>query len=132
MPLDRYERNLRRLVADAHAGGTRVLFLDFPYRELSRGLSPGESFPNYFDDVKSLEELHAVHATYQEVTERVARETGSAYLRTEDALRAAPKPVFTDYDLSHLDEDGARLLARLVFEDVRRRGWLGEPTVRSP
>ena len=41
VPLDRYERNLRRLVADAHTGGTRVLFLDFPYRELSRGLSPG-------------------------------------------------------------------------------------------
>ena len=132
VPLDRYERNLRRLVADAHAGGTRVLFLDFPYRELSRGLSPGESFPNYFDDVKSLEELHAVHATYQAVTERVARETGSAYLRTEDALRAAPKSVFTDYDMSHLDEDGARLLARLVFDEIRKRGWLGEPPVSSP
>jgi lysophospholipase L1-like esterase len=127
VPLDRYERNLRRLVADARAGGTRVLFLDFPYRELSRGLSPGESFPNYFDDVKSLEELHAVHASYQQVTERVARETGSAYLRTEDALRAAPTSVFTDYDMSHLDEDGARLLARLVFEDLRTRGWLGTP-----
>ena len=131
VPLDRYERNLRRLVADAHAGGTRILFLDFPYRELSRGLSPGESFPNYFDDVKSLEELHAVHATYQAVTERVARETGSAYLRTEDALRAAPTSVFTDYDMSHLDEDGARLLARLVFDELRTLGWLGPAPVSA-
>jgi lysophospholipase L1-like esterase len=127
VPLDRYELNIRRLVADARAGGTRVLFLDFPYRELSRGLSPGDSLPNYFDDVKTLDELHAVHATYQAVTERVARETGSAYLRTEDALRAAPTSVFTDYDMSHLNDDGARLLARLVFEELRTLGWLGAP-----
>lgn len=127
VPLDRYELNLRRLVADARAARTRVLFLDFPYRELSRGLSPGDSFPNYFDDVNTLEELHAVHATYQVVTERVARDTGSAYLRTEPAMRAAPTPVFTAYDLSHPNDDGARLLATLVLGELRRLGWLGDP-----
>jgi lysophospholipase L1-like esterase len=127
VPLDRYDLNLRRLVADARAAGTNVLFLDYPYRELSRGLSPGEALPNYFVDAASLEDLHAIHAKYQAEAERVARETGSAYLRTEDALRAAPGPVFTDYDLSHLNDDGARLLARLVFEKLRALGWLGAP-----
>ena len=127
VPIDRYERNLRRLVADARAAGARVLFLDYPYRELSRGPSPGETFPNYFDDVKTLDELHAVHETYRALTERVAHETGSAYLRTEPAIRAAPRSVFTDYDMSHFDEEGARLVGRLVFGDLRTRGWIGTP-----
>jgi lysophospholipase L1-like esterase len=132
--LERYEQNIRRLVAEAHAIGTRILFLDFPYRAIERGLSPGESFPNFFDDVQSLEELHAVHATYEAATVRIARDTGDEYLRTEDAIRAAPFPVFTDYDLSHLNDDGARLLGALVLNRLQELGWLGATTsaTRSP
>jgi hypothetical protein len=131
---ERYEQNIRRLVAEAHAIGTRILFLDFPYRAIERGLSPGESFPNFFDDVQSLEELHAVHATYEAATIRIARDTGDEYLRTEDAIRAAPFPVFTDYDLSHLNDDGARLLGALVLNRLQELGWLGATTsaTRSP
>jgi hypothetical protein len=81
--------------------------------------------------VKTLDELHAVHETYRALTERVARETGSAYLRTEPAIRAAPKSVFTDYDMSHFDEEGARLMGRLVFAELRTLGWLGAPPAVS-
>lgn len=124
VPLPRYEANLRRLAETAHAAGTRVLFLDFPYRELARGPSPGETFPNYFLTVRSLAELHELHAQYQTATERIAGETGAAYLRTVNALRASPVPVFTDFDLSHPNEAGAEILGRGIFEELQRRGWL--------
>jgi lysophospholipase L1-like esterase len=127
VPLDRFERNLRRFVRIGRAHGVRVLFVDFPYRDIARGESPGQAFPDYFTDARSLAEFHAIHERYQAAVARVADETGTPLLRTADAFQRSPTPVFTDFDLSHPNEAGIALLARVLFEDLAQRGWLAPP-----
>lgn len=125
VPLDLFERNLHRLLEVAESIGAHVLFLDFPYRALERGESPGETFPNFFQEATSIAELHRIHDEYQAVTARVAGETGTPYLKTVDALRAREREVFTDDDVSHPSEAGAEVIAQLVYDRLRDLGWLG-------
>jgi lysophospholipase L1-like esterase len=123
VPPAAYERNLHRFVEIAHAAGVRLVFLDFPYREMSRGLSPGETLPNPLQAVRSIEELHAVHDQYQEIMRRVARESGTPVVETLTALRATPG-TFTDYDLSHPSGTGYRVIARRLYDELVRLGYL--------
>jgi lysophospholipase L1-like esterase len=131
VPLDRFEENLRRFVAIAQERHIHLAFLDFPYREIERGPSPGQSFPNGFQNVRSLEELHALHDSYQAIVARVAAETGTPLVLTRDALRAEPEPTFTIYDLSHPNGAGYRVIARRLYAELRRLGWL-EPKRTVP
>jgi lysophospholipase L1-like esterase len=124
VPLPQFERNLRRFVDQSRAHGVHIAFLDFPYRPLARGPTPDETLPNYFTDARTLEELHALHAQYQDVVVRVAQETGSPFIRTAEALRAAPTPVFSDWDLSHPTAEGGEIIAGVLAEALRTQGWL--------
>jgi lysophospholipase L1-like esterase len=128
---ERFEENLRRFVAIARERGIRLAFVDFPYREIERGPSPGERFPNAMQNVSSLEELHAVHDAYQATVARVAAETGTPFIRTHDAMRNAPEPTFSDYDLSHPNAAGYRVVARRMYAELRELGWL-EPRRAGP
>jgi lysophospholipase L1-like esterase len=121
---EQFEENLRRFVAIARDERFQLAFMDFPYRELARGPSPGETFPNPLQSVGSLEELHAVHDDYQAIVARVAADTGTPLVRTRDALRTAPEPTFSDYDLSHPNAAGYRIVARRLYDDLRALGWL--------
>jgi lysophospholipase L1-like esterase len=128
VPLEEFDANLRRMIALAHERGVRVLLLDFPYRPPERGASPGEKFPNFFTLARSFHEFYLQHAAYQATVERVAREMGTPLLHTRAALWRAHEVAFTDFDLSHPNAAGARIVA----EELRRRlgelGWL--PPVR--
>jgi lysophospholipase L1-like esterase len=126
VPPPEYERNLRRFVTIARAHGIRIVFLDFPYREIERGLSPREVLPNPMQAVRSIEELFAVHDHYQDIMRRVARETGTPVVETLSALRATPG-AFTDYDLSHPSGTGYRVIARRLYDELVRLGYL-EPS----
>ncbi len=127
VPAEQFEQNLRRFAAIARERGINLAFVDFPYREIARGTSPGEAFPNPMQAVTSLEELHAVHDEYQAIVARVADETGTPLVRTEPALRTAPGPTFGDYDLSHPNAVGYRVIARRIYDELRDRDWLGTP-----
>jgi len=81
-------------VAIAQERHFHLLFLDFPYREIERGPSPGETFPNGFLNVRSLEELHALHDSYQAIVARIGAETGTPLVLAHDALRAEPEPTW--------------------------------------
>lgn len=124
VPPAEFRRNLERIVSIAHAYGSRVLFLDFPYRPLERGPTPGESFPNAMQDAKSLEELHATHAAYQEIVRDVARETGTPFVEMGPVLHARHREVFTDADLSHPNAAGYALMGQLLFDELRTLDWL--------
>jgi lysophospholipase L1-like esterase len=122
-----FEENLRRFVSIAGERHVHVVFLDFPYRPIERGPTPGEQFPNT-NAVGSLEELHRLHGQYQAVVARVAAETGTPLVRTEDALRAAPVPTFSDYDVTHPNGAGYAIIGQRLYEELRRLGWLDAPT----
>ena len=130
VPIDAFERNLQRFVTIARARGVHLLFIDFPYRPLERGESPGETFPNWYSDAPSLAAFHALHERYQAVLGSVARDSGTPLLETADAFRRSPVPVFTDYDISHPNEVGLHLLARLLLERIDELGWLTPPPSR--
>jgi lysophospholipase L1-like esterase len=131
VPLDRFEENLRRFVAIARERHVHLAFLDFPYREIERGASPGERFPNAVLKVGSLQELHALHDSYQAIVARVAAETGTPLVLTRDALRAGPEPTFSDYDLTHPNGAGYRVIAQRLYAELRRLAWL-EPNRTVP
>jgi lysophospholipase L1-like esterase len=127
VPPAEFRRNLERIVAISHAYGARVLLLDFPYRPLERGPTPGETFPNAMQDAKSLEELHATHAAYQDVVRHVAGETDTPFVEMGPALHARHREVFTDADLSHPNAAGYALMGQLLFDRLRELGWLPKP-----
>jgi hypothetical protein len=115
---------MRRLVDTARSFGARVLLLDFPLR---RTPGPGDAWPD-MSGSRTLEELLALHARYQDVVARVARDTGTPFVRTEDELVQSPDPPFTEWDLSHPNPTGARIIAERVFEELITRSWLTPAT----
>jgi lysophospholipase L1-like esterase len=124
VPLTPFEENLRRFVAIARERHIHLAFLDFPYREIERGPTPGERFPNAVLKVRSLEGLHALHDSYQAIVAQVAAETGTPLVLTREALRAEPEPTFTIYDLTHPNGAGYRVIARRLYAELRQLGWL--------
>jgi lysophospholipase L1-like esterase len=124
---ERFDENLRRFVTVARERGIHLAFVDFPYRELERGPSPGERFPNALQNVANLEELHRLHDGYQAIVARVAAETDTPLVRTIDALRNAPTPTFSSYDLSHPNGAGYRIVAGRLYAELRALGWLDAP-----
>jgi lysophospholipase L1-like esterase len=124
VPPDEFRRNLQHIVAIARAYGAHVLFIDFPYRPLERGISPGEAFPNPTQNAKTIEELHARHAAYQDIVREVARETGTPFLEMAPVMLARHREVFTDADMTHPNAAGYALMAQLLFDRLRELGWL--------
>lgn len=127
VPPDEFRRNLLRIVTIGRAYGARVLFLDFPYRPLERGPSPGEPFPNPAQDAKTIDELHATHAAYQDIEREVARETDTPFLEMGPVLLARHREVFTDADMTHPNATGYALMAQLLLDRLRELGWLPAP-----
>ncbi len=126
VPPVRFEENLRRFVALARERHIHLAFLDFPYRPIERGPTPGEHFPNTHA-VGSLEALHVLHDRYQAIVARVAQESGTPLVRTEDALRASPVATFSDYDVTHPNGAGYAIIGRELYRELRALGWLDAP-----
>jgi lysophospholipase L1-like esterase len=124
---ERFEENLRRFVAVGRERGVHVAFVDYPYREIERGLSPGEKLPSVYQSARTIEELYAVHDAYQQVVARVAADTGTPFVRTLDALRGASEPTFGDYDMAHPNAAGYATVASLLYEHLRQLRWLEGP-----
>jgi lysophospholipase L1-like esterase len=127
VPVDRFEVNMRRIVETVTTHGGRVVLLDFPYR---RGPGPGDRWPEP-SGAKTMDELLAIHGRYQEVVERVARDTGSLFVRTADDFARSADPPFPEWDLSHPNEVGIRIIANRLFEAMRDRGWIAHDRVAA-
>src|SRR5262249_10264652 len=120
VPLDEFERDLRRLIVAIRAAGARPVFLDFPYRPIGRGPWRGEPLPNDSTAARSLEGLAAIHATYQAVVARVATEAEVPLVATGDALAARAERTFTDFDNSPPTADGYRVIAGALHDALTR------------
>ncbi len=124
VPPAEFRRNLERIVTIGRAYGARVLFLDFPYRPLERGPTPGETFPNAMQDATSLEELHATHDAYQQIVRDVARATDTPFLAMAPVMYPRHREVFTDADMTHPNAAGYALMGRLLFDELQTLRWL--------
>jgi lysophospholipase L1-like esterase len=125
---DEFAKNLRRFAELGRERGFELLFLDYPLRSVERGESPGDEgrIVGYaMLGAPSLEALHALHDTGQEIARRVATREGVPWVETEAELRASSEPTFSDHDLVHPNEFGARIIGRILFDALVGLGWLG-------
>jgi len=132
---DTYAKNLRRFAELGREHGFKLLFVDYPLRAIERGESPGDEgrIVGYaMLGAPGLAELHALHETGQEIARRVATREGVRWVETESALRASPEPPFSDFDLVHPNEFGARIIGRVLFETLVELGWLNPATPPGP
>lgn len=126
VPIGEFEQNLHRFVQIARANNVRMLFIDAPYRAIERGESPDVNLRDI--GAGSLRELHQLHQDYQTVLDRVAQVTNTPLLRTGAKFRESDSRIFTDYDLYHLNEAGAQLLAHLLLGELTALQWLDAPS----
>ncbi|MFY9825755.1 MAG: SGNH/GDSL hydrolase family protein [Thermoanaerobaculia bacterium] len=129
---ERFAANLRRFVAVARERGYKLLFVDYPLRALERGESIDTETPYGLLGVESLDELHRLHGSYQEVLRRVTAEEGALLADTGAVLQACPEETFSDYDLVHPNDRGAELIARTLLDRIEAEGWLGAPAASGP
>lgn len=122
-----YENNLRRFAEVARERGFELLLLDYPLRALERGESPsdeGDTVLYAMLGARSLRELHAVHRLSEQVARETARQENVPWLETRPFLVGSEPHSYSDYDLVHPNDTGARTIARLLFERMTELGWL--------
>jgi lysophospholipase L1-like esterase len=122
---ERFEKNLHRLAEFAVEDGFELLLMDYPLRSVERGETPGSpiaSLPQF--GARSIAQLNELHESYQQALGRTARRAGIPLLRTAPACRMPGDPCFGDYDSAHPSRFGAEIHARLLHEQLLKRGWL--------
>ncbi len=123
--VDEFAKNLRRFVEVSRSKHVHLMFLDYPLRPLERGASAEEvAYLRAVTGVASAAEMHAVHTSYQEIVQQTARSQGVPLLATVAALQDAGDASFSPSDMVHPSREGARLIARLLFEKLLALGWL--------
>lgn len=127
------EYNLRRFAELSREHGFRLLFLDYPLRALERGESPGDEGDVVLYAMlgaRNLKELHRVHREAQAVARLTAEREGVPWLETAPFLVGSDPPSYSDYDLVHPNDVGARAIARRLFESLQ--DWLPRPDPGPP
>jgi lysophospholipase L1-like esterase len=124
---DRFEADLRRFVELAREHRFQLLLLDYPLRPLAWGEHPHHAKVYRPSGQTSLAEFHQVHARYQAVVRSVAAREGIPLLATGEEFGARVEPLFGDLDFVHPNAHGARVLAKLLREQLGLLGWIPEP-----
>lgn len=128
-PPQELEYNLGRFAELSREHGFHLLFLDYPLRGLERGESPGDEGDVVLYAMlgaRNLAELHRVHRDAQSVVRLTAEREGVPWLETAPFLVGSDPLSYSDYDLVHPNETGARTIARLLLARLEELGWLPE------
>ena len=110
--VDRFRRNLERIVEIAGAGGAGVLLLDYPIA------------PSVGDRSDA---MRASLARYHAVIRDVSRRAGVPVLETRARFARHAEPLFDPIDIIHPNPRGAAFLAQLIDQRLRGLGWLDAP-----
>ena len=117
--------NLRRMSEVADSDGFELLFVDYPLRDIALPTALGNDMKQMlFNRAPTLVRLHEKHDDYMQIGEEVAMQLQRPWLKSAAAFASARPPAFSAYDFVHPNPDGQRLLARLLFDEMRARGWL--------
>ncbi len=104
--------------------GIRMLFIDSPLRPLEWGEYAGDSDVYRKQGHGSLRALHQFHDQYQAVMRKAAMQWQIPILLTRDAIGSASPRAFSTVDLVHPNDEGARLIARLLLKKLLELGWI--------
>lgn len=136
VPVERFARNLRRIVEVGRANGAEVWLITEPdplataadlarYRAAAEGSSAKLTLS--LNQIPSFERLAAILAEYNQAVRQVAAETGAplidmaAIYRTRDAA-----DLFTPGDVVHPNESGHQLEAEVLANQLEQRGLLSK------
>jgi lysophospholipase L1-like esterase len=122
IPLEEYERNLRRIVEIGRARGAEVWLLTAP-----RNPAPGEEAVRIMSAHNRLafDRLMQVHDDYNDAVRRVGRELGAPVVDMDAVYRLhADEPAFLPTDVAHPSQGGHVLEAETLYAELLARGTL--------
>jgi len=125
VPLERYERNLRRIVQLGRESEAEVWLLTAP-----RNLDPSEEARRTLAGRNRLDfdRLMEIHDEYNMVVRRVGAELGVPVIDVAAAFASyRGSPVFLPSDVVHPAQGGQVLEAELLYAALLRQGLLREP-----
>jgi len=129
IPLEQYERNLRRIIEIGRSGGADVWLLTSPWNRAPA--KEAAEFMSFFNRV-SFDEFMKIHGEYNEALRRVGREMGALVVDMERVYEAHRRePVFIPADVSHPSETGHALEAETLYSVLLERGVI-QPAVEAP
>jgi lysophospholipase L1-like esterase len=125
VPIEDFERNLRRIVEIGRSRGAEVWLLTAPTNpEPSDGARAVVSERNRLD----FDALMQVHARYNDAVRRVGLEQHALVIDLEAIYRRhASAPLFHASDALHPSQAGHTLEAEVLYQALLRRGWLDPP-----
>lgn len=126
---EQYAYNLRRLAEESRRRELPVLFMHVGLRSLERGLDvpimpvdPAEIVGMLGGS--SLEDLHRQHREYGDRLVEVGVREGVPVVDMEPIFAASRRPPFTRHDFIHPNRHGNLLIARALYGEIKRQGWL--------
>jgi lysophospholipase L1-like esterase len=125
-PIERYERNLRRIVEIGRSRGAEVWLLTSPANP-----APGEEAMALQSATNRLAfgELLRIHDEYNEAVRRVGREMGALVVDMAAVYARHPgTPVFLPTDVPHPTEGGHVLEAETLYSALVKRGLIPPAT----
>ncbi len=122
IPIERYERNLRRIVELGRGMGAGVWLLTAPRNPHA---SPEARETQARRNKLDFDELMRIHDEYNEVVRRVGAELGARVVDMAAVYRQYEgEPVFLPTDVVHPAQGGQNLEAELLFRALRSEGLL--------
>lgn len=132
VPLDRYEKNLHRIVELGRAEGADVWLLTTPHAFLTNeNRGQYDKFPNTmsakllvkFSAIPNFEKMIEIHDMYADVTRKVARDTGAKLVDMEAAYSDhASEHLYTSTDVVHPTQLGHDLEAEVLYGELVAAG----------
>ena len=127
---EEYYYNLHRFIQVIRNNGVHLLFLNMGLRDIEIG----DSLPAMNNDnidiypllgVKNLKELHSQYKKYQGVVNKIAK---AENIPVADAVKIFSdyqgEPLFSLYDLVHVNIKGAQVIAETVQQKIIKLKWI--------
>lgn len=122
MPPAALRRALDAFIEESRRYGFHLLLIDYPLRMADASDKTARQTAWFYGE-RSVPAFAAVHESYQEIVEDVARSADVPLLVTAPTLHDPDAPGFRG-DLIHPNATGMKQTAGLLFEALQSRGWL--------
>jgi lysophospholipase L1-like esterase len=125
VPPDEFVFNLRLMIREARAEGARVILMNAPMGTAVESFLRSKSLRPFLRSLGygSLEDIFRVHRRYNALSAKVAREEDVPFIDLDAAFAARGRAaLFGPTEVIHSNGEGNRLIAEMIFEELRRLG----------